>query len=916
MKHLNWAIVLVLALTLLAFGLRVYRVEAMSVWTDEGLSIYRARAPLLQNLTGRIDIQGVPTTDTHPPLYFLMLSGWSKITGETEFALRLLSVIAGTLIVPLAYVTGKRLWSREVGVWFAALIATAPFYWWHARDARMYTWLAVWTLLSVYLTSSSVQSNPMSRRRFILGLVCVTAMALTHYTGVILAVLLASAVFTALWRRQRRWAIATLLALVIIAVPTLVFAASRLRVAEFPEYRPLQEMLFETWNIFSLGLSREQMRPLEWLIIFPLLGVLGAIGLAAQCRWGRLLFIGLWLFAPLIAFYLISLIKPAYVNPRNLSIALPAFLLLIAGGLAVLRRIGWPLAAIACAAVLIEYGAATIQQVTDPNLMKDDVRSLVRHIRSNYQPGDAVVLHDAIIQLAFDYYAAGALPVTAVPRYGTYADPQAAARDLQHIADRSERLWFVASPAPIGFPEDLLPDWLGQHTYRLSGASFRGNYTGAYVNLVRTHTPILDRLPESAQVLVARAPEIALGGFDVPTRMWPADQPLVVKTYWQATDRMEPLTLVLELLDAQNNIWARRDRKLWQYYPRDQWPRDRLVEWETTLLSPLGIPPGTYYLRLRLVQPDSGAAVNFDQADDAGYVSLGKIDLGRPTQPWDRAALTTGIPVDVSIGEALQMWAIVPPSDVIRPGLTFALDLIWQATRALKEDYRFNLDVLTPDGRVLQTIEQANVGGAFTTAQWRAGDVVREGIIISIPANAPSGDYPLRLQVFDLQGRPLANRMQIGTLHVEEYPLQTAVPPLQIDRRAQFSEPIELLGANLSAGPNHAGGRLAVNLIWRAAGQPTADYTVFVHLLDSKGMPVGQGDGDPVSGLRLTSSWRPGEVIADRHTIPLHINLLPGEYTLYTGLYQRATGDRVAVTVDGAQSPERWIKLGTVTIAP
>ncbi len=108
MKRLNWVPALVLALTLLAFGLRMYRVDAMSVWTDEGLSIYRARAPLLQNLRGEIDIQGVPTTDTHPPLYFLMLSGWSKLTGETEFALRYLSVIAGTLIVPVAYVTGKR----------------------------------------------------------------------------------------------------------------------------------------------------------------------------------------------------------------------------------------------------------------------------------------------------------------------------------------------------------------------------------------------------------------------------------------------------------------------------------------------------------------------------------------------------------------------------------------------------------------------------------------------------------------------------------------------------------------------------------------------------------------------------------------------------------------------------------------
>ena len=34
----------------------------------------------------------------------------------------------------------------------------------------------------------------------------------------------------------------------------------------------------------AVGLSREQMRPLGWLIIFPLLGALGLLALAAQRR--------------------------------------------------------------------------------------------------------------------------------------------------------------------------------------------------------------------------------------------------------------------------------------------------------------------------------------------------------------------------------------------------------------------------------------------------------------------------------------------------------------------------------------------------------------------------------------------------------------------------------------------------------
>ena len=120
----------------------------------------------------------------------------------------------------------------------------------------------------------------------------------------------------------------------------------------------------------------------------------------------------------------------------------------------------------------------------------------------------------------------------------------------------------------------------------------------------------------------------------------------------------------------------------------------------------------------------------------------------------------------------------------------------------------------------------------------------------------------------------------------------------------------------MSPQPYTAGGRLDVDLIWRATGRPSTDYTVFVQLLDASGHPIGQGDGDPVNGLRLTSSWRPGEVIVDRHAVPLTAELPAGDYTLVVGLYRRDTGDRVAVTVDGVQPPERWINLGKITIAP
>ena len=50
----RWTLWLLVALLLVTFALRVYRLEAQSLWSDEGLSLYRARLTLGENLSNVI----------------------------------------------------------------------------------------------------------------------------------------------------------------------------------------------------------------------------------------------------------------------------------------------------------------------------------------------------------------------------------------------------------------------------------------------------------------------------------------------------------------------------------------------------------------------------------------------------------------------------------------------------------------------------------------------------------------------------------------------------------------------------------------------------------------------------------------------------------------------------------------------
>jgi uncharacterized membrane protein len=126
--------------------------EAQSLWSDEGLSLYRARLTLSENLTNVIVIPpDVPTQDTNPPLYFVVLSALRAVAGEGEYALRFVSMMAGVLLVPLLYVTGKRLFSERTWMLAAVLGTFSPFLVWYSQEARMYALLATLSLASVYL---------------------------------------------------------------------------------------------------------------------------------------------------------------------------------------------------------------------------------------------------------------------------------------------------------------------------------------------------------------------------------------------------------------------------------------------------------------------------------------------------------------------------------------------------------------------------------------------------------------------------------------------------------------------------------------------------------------------------------------------------------------------------------------------
>jgi hypothetical protein len=141
----RWALGLLLLLTLLGLGLRFFRIENQSFWTDEVSSVNVSQVPL-----DRI-YQESAMVNNSLPTYFLILR---PLVGggleHIELRGRWLSALAGGLSIPL-FVGIVYLWRRN---WTTALLAGLllainPLHIWYSQETRAYALMLCFGLASL-----------------------------------------------------------------------------------------------------------------------------------------------------------------------------------------------------------------------------------------------------------------------------------------------------------------------------------------------------------------------------------------------------------------------------------------------------------------------------------------------------------------------------------------------------------------------------------------------------------------------------------------------------------------------------------------------------------------------------------------------------------------------------------------------
>jgi hypothetical protein len=261
--------------------------------------------------------------------------------------------------------------------------------------------------------------------------------------------------------------------------------------------------------------------------------------------------------------------------------------------------------------------------------------------------------------------------------------------------------------------------------------------------------------------------------------------------------------------------------------------------------------------------------------------------LAQPGADWPETA-AFGLPhqPDLALG-GLTLAAHDLADGALRSGDALAMTLLWRGAG--------DLPVLT----LADSAGRWSVRLPATVAD--AGVIRREWRRALVPADAPDGEAELRLP----DGTVLA-RYQITAL-----PLTTALPAGAQPIDAAF--PLAGVLAAVDADSGFSLARLpAITLYWRGPERaPSVSYTVFVQMIDAAGQVAAQSDALPASGARPTTGWRPGEIIADAHTLRANAAAAPGPVTLIAGLYDAATGERLR-TADGADH----VVLGAGMLGP
>ncbi len=385
------------ALFALAFGLRLYRLDAVPLRGDEAFAVRYWAAP-----PGDVIRGDWFETEPHPLGTYFGFWAWKNAAGDSEFAMRYLPLLGNLIGAAAIAALARRLFHDPRAACLAALLwAVNPYLIWHAQDVRNYALWAGFSPLAMGLFLRAVDHNrPRDWAIYVL------AELLALHTFFLEAfVLVAQGAVLLLLRRSRpvlRRAVFAWAVLAVLLIPWFV----QLSVLAGSGYEGTTESFSAArlidWVFPSLLVGDELDSP--WIALFYLAWVAIIVAARGLRRAQPAKLLILWLSIP-VALWLAAVTRMDIFHPRYLIGLTPVLLLTMAAPM-VLRRGVSRWAAWTGGAVIVLMGLNTLAGYYRGEHPKaGDWPALAAYLSSRAQPGDLVV--QTMADPAFGYYYRG-----------------------------------------------------------------------------------------------------------------------------------------------------------------------------------------------------------------------------------------------------------------------------------------------------------------------------------------------------------------------------------------------------------------------------------------------------------------------------------------------------------------------------
>ena len=447
----------------------------------------------------------------------------------------------------------------------------------------------------------------------------------------------------------------------------------------------------------------------------------------------------------------------------------------------------WPLVVVAISLLAFKLGVVDMVDTPfrRPTLQPDDTLPGVEHSLGQ-QYADGLTL------IGYDWDRAAA-PVDGTLRFDLYwtarARPAARYQTVIHLVGRDGLRWSTPdSFRPRGYAKyPPTPTWppghyaLDSHEVEPLPGTPPGTYEVVLTTFDRDTLASLSVLNEEGQ---PTAPELTLGKVTLTAPRYPVnldelairrrlDVPLgpvtllgaefdrgegapgdsmLLTTFWRAGERpVLDLTVHLTLLAPDDSAAGEYDLPpAVRWHPTSAWQPDDVWRGQHILRLPANVESGEYTWRLSIepIHRSTDLPSTIRITAPPHTFSPPPVDVEKNSRLGNVATL---------LGANVKPEILLPPAaGNLKPGDTLTATLIWRAEDTPLTSYHVFLHLLDPTGRLIAQSDGIPANWTRPTTGWLPGEYIADSRALTIPPDAPAGDYTLSAGLYVPGGERLA----------------------------------------------------------------------------------------------------------------------------------------------------------------